>query len=49
MEVQDQVITIEQRTCMHAGTYSRDLFEEYRDFISGRAKIFSANIVLKKE
>jgi len=49
MEVQDKVITIEQRTCMHAGTYSRDLFEEYRDFISGRAKIFNANIVLKKE
>lgn len=49
MEVQDGVITLEQRTCMHAGTYSRDLFEEYREFISGRAKAFNANIVLKKQ
>lgn len=49
MEVGDGVIILEQRTRMNAGTYSRDLFEEYRNFITGRAKIFNSNIVLKKE
>lgn len=49
MEVGDGVITLEQRTRMNAGTYSRDLFEEYRNFITGRAKVFNSNIVLKKE
>lgn len=47
--VEGDTITVEQRTRMYAGTYSRDQFELYRDFISGRAKTFNANIVLKKQ
>lgn len=41
------LLTIRQRTCMHAGTYSRELFGEYHDFITFRAKLFNANIVLR--
>lgn len=41
------LLTIRQRTCMHAGTYSRELFGEYHDFITSRAKLFNANIVLR--
>lgn len=49
IDIEGDTITVEQRTRIHAGTYSRDLFESYRDFISGRAKAFNANIVLKKQ
>ena len=49
IDVGQGLITIEQRTCMHAGTYPRKMFGQYRDFITGRAKAFNANIVLKKQ
>lgn len=47
--VEKDLIILEQRTCMHAGTYPRSMFEQYRNFITGRAKAFGANIVLKKQ
>lgn len=47
--VGEGLITIEQRTAMHAGTYPRTMFEQYRNFMTGRAKAFNANIVLKKQ
>lgn len=49
VSVEEGLITVEQRTTMHAGTYPRAMFEQYRDFISGRARTFNADIVLKKE
>lgn len=29
--------------------YPREMFGQYRDFVTGRAKAFNANIVLKKQ
>ena len=49
VEVEKGLITIEQRTRIHAGTYPRGMFGQYRDFVTGRAKAFNANIVLKKQ
>lgn len=49
MDVGDGRIVVEQRTRMHAGTYPRELIEVYRAFVSGRAKAFNAQIVLKKQ
>ena len=42
-------ITIEHRTTMHAGTYPREQYEEYREFLRGRARSFNANLVLRKK
>lgn len=49
MEFGEGRIVIEQRTRMHAGTYPREQFELYRSFISGRARAFNAQVVLKKQ
>ncbi|WP_295937527.1 transglutaminase family protein [uncultured Alistipes sp.] len=42
-------IVIIHTTSIKAGTYSREMFKEYQDFINGRARAFSANLVLKKQ
>lgn len=49
VDIQTGMITIEQRTSINAGTYPREMFEAYRDFLNGRAKVFNANFVLKKQ
>lgn len=47
--IEPGLITVEQRTSIKAGTYPRKMFEEYRGFLNGRAKVFNANFVLKKQ
>ena len=49
VDVEPGLIRIEQRTSIKAGTYPKEMFEQYRDFINGRAKVFNANLVLKKQ
>ena len=49
VDIEPGLITVEQRTSIKAGTYPRKMFEEYRGFLNGRAKVFNANFVLKKQ
>ncbi len=42
-------ITVTHRTTIHAGTYPREQYEEYRQFLRNRARSFNANLVLRKK